>query len=287
MLSSAQAPMAPQVSSLQSDDALRASIAERFAGAYEAQLGHLKRVADDEQRVLHSDIGALRNMAYMAQRSAAEQRSRTDDARRALGVSAQDSWELRQAIGVAQAELAVEASTLAESRAMVRHEEQASADLQQRARAEAADLAGRCEAAARYRQEEEEVASELYRALEAARSERRTEAEVATEHRARAQAAEAAREQALRGLANHEEHAMRTLKEAVQSIEADFASERADFRERDRRTLSRIQELERELDQKRQPGAARAAAQNIFRQGSPMAPMTMTIGGPPAMAAGY
>merc|ERR1719343_1456511 len=81
-----------------SDAALQASIAERFAGAYEAQLGYLSRVAAEEHRWLQSDIGALRNAAYMAQRGAAEHRSRAEAARRALGEGQLNSAALWEAI---------------------------------------------------------------------------------------------------------------------------------------------------------------------------------------------
>jgi len=234
-----------------SDDALRASIGERFHGAYEAQIGHLARVAAEEQKVLQSDIGVLRNLAYVAQRNAVEQRLRTDAARRALGASAQESWGLREAIGIVHAELAAEAAALTHSRALVQREELASAELHAQAEAEIAELVAKCEAAQRRRRAEDELAAELERALEVARSERIAETEVATESRMRAEAAEAASQRALHGLRNHEEHATKTLKEAVAALEADFTRERADFRERDRRTLSRIQELEWELDQRR------------------------------------
>merc|ERR1719343_662558 len=120
-----------------SEEALRSSLQDRFAGAYEAQIGHLQRVAAEEQRVLQSDIHALRNMAYVAQRNAVEQRARTENARRALGASAQESWGLRQAIALVHSELSAEAAKLAGSRAAVQREERASAELQQRAQQEA------------------------------------------------------------------------------------------------------------------------------------------------------
>eukprot|EP00927_Polykrikos_kofoidii_P074037 TRINITY_DN70023_c0_g1_i1.p1 TRINITY_DN70023_c0_g1~~TRINITY_DN70023_c0_g1_i1.p1 ORF type:complete len:479 (+),score=65.00 TRINITY_DN70023_c0_g1_i1:59-1438(+) len=244
----------PSLQRSRSDETLRSTIKERFAGAYENQIGHLARVAADEQKALCADIETLRNMAYMAQRNAVDQRARTEHARRALAVSAQESWKLREALRLAQSELTSQISALQQTREGVRREEHASAEMRARAREESADLNARCQAAHRHRLAEEEMANSLLQELEVARAERMNESKIATEHRLRAEAAERAREQALQGLSNHEEHAMKALKDAVGALETDFANERLDIRERDRQTFCRIQELEREFDQRRSVG---------------------------------
>eukprot|EP00928_Gymnodinium_smaydae_P087797 TRINITY_DN71_c0_g1_i2.p1 TRINITY_DN71_c0_g1~~TRINITY_DN71_c0_g1_i2.p1 ORF type:complete len:411 (+),score=92.06 TRINITY_DN71_c0_g1_i2:1021-2253(+) len=251
-----------------SDEALRSSIAERFAGAYEAQIGHLARTAAEEKDILQTDIGALRNLAYMAQRSAIDQRQRTEQARGALHLSSQESFRLREAIRNAYAELAEQGRLLAQNKARIRTEEAASQELQERFQSEAAELAARCDLARRHRVEKEEQAKQYQRAIEEAHAERLAEAEIASEHRLRMESAEAARKRALEGLERHEDHTMRALREAVATLEGDFAKERANYQERDRRSLARIQELERQLDERRYPGAAATAA----RLGAPGVP---------------
>ncbi|CAE8688350.1 unnamed protein product, partial [Polarella glacialis] len=90
------------------DDVLRANIAERFAGAYEAQLGLLKRQAEQEQRSLQADVSSLRQFAYSAQHHAAQHRSQVEAARQSLGVGTAGSLVLREALGMVRSEIAAE-----------------------------------------------------------------------------------------------------------------------------------------------------------------------------------
>jgi len=236
-----------------SDDALRATIAERFADAYEAQLGHLTRVHAEEQSLLQADISQLRQTAYAAQRGAAEHRARVEAARHALGTSVASTAAMHQALQQARAELAAVASALAASQAGQRREEQEAAELRQRVAGEAAELEGRIAEARGRRMAQEERALELERALDNARQERLAEVYAARRHEMHEREALAERDRILLGLRGHEELAVRSLKEAVAKLEADFAQERVDFREQERRAKAQIQEYERLLAERRWP----------------------------------
>lgn len=236
-----------------SDDALRSSIAERFAGAYEAQLGYLARVHADEQQKIQADIGSLRNAAYMAQHSAAQDRARADAARQVIGVNAISSAGMRQALSLVRGELASEQAALAASRSGINREEHALAQIRSRGNDELAELAAQCNAAQQRRIDQENRATELLRSLAIARQDRQAEAEIAKRHEQRFRAATGAREQALHTLKGHEELAVRTLKEAVDKFEKDFAEERHDFKEREKRARAQIQEYEQHLEQRRLP----------------------------------
>merc|ERR1711972_488459 len=100
---------------------------------------------------------------------------------------------------------------------------------------------------------EENRASELLKALAVARQDRHAETEIARHHNERAEAAAMDRNQALHALRNHEELAKQTLKTAVDKFEADFAQERTDFKEREKRARAQIQAYEQQLEQRRVP----------------------------------
>jgi len=238
-----------------SDESLRATIAEKFAGAYEAQLGYLSRVAAVEQQALQRDIDGLRQVAYMAQHSAAENRMRVDAARQALGQGHTSIAAMRDAIHAAQHEANAEAAALHASEHQARQEEAMLATLQARVRDECAELSSECQTAQQRRRREEDRATELTQELARARADRSVEAQAARDQEQRAHAAAAARDEALRGLRSHEDLAVRTLKDAVARLETDFARERMDFAERDRRATAQVRELERRLDERMRLGA--------------------------------
>lgn len=237
-----------------SDGALRSSIAERFAGAYEAQLGYLSRVAAAEQRWLQTDVESLRGAAYVAQRSAAEHKARAEATRQALGHGHLDAIAAREALGMCHRDIAHEEVALRAAQEALHREEASVAALHARCSDECAELSAECATAQRRRRVEEDRAAEVSMQLAQARAERDAEAQVAREHERRAQAAMRSREQALQGLRSHEDLAVRTLKDAVAKLEADFSQERADFAERDRRAMAQTKELERQLDQRRRMG---------------------------------
>eukprot|EP00931_Biecheleriopsis_adriatica_P011488 TRINITY_DN112578_c0_g1_i1.p1 TRINITY_DN112578_c0_g1~~TRINITY_DN112578_c0_g1_i1.p1 ORF type:complete len:272 (-),score=63.70 TRINITY_DN112578_c0_g1_i1:27-806(-) len=235
-----------------SDDALRSSIAERFAGAYEAQLGHLTRQAEQERRAIQADVQALRHFAYQTQHQAAEHRARVQAARQTLGQGTVGSQTLREALNLARSELAAEGSALVAKRAALGRDEQSVADLMQRAQREAADLTSRWEAAQQWERQEEQVASRCAEEIVAAQTERETELKAAHAYQQREREALAARERAVHDVRCQDEVAKRTLREAVQTLEADFARERNDFAARDRQLLQQIHELEQRLDARHQ-----------------------------------
>lgn len=239
-----------------SDEALRSSIQERFAGAYEAQLGYLSRVAASEQRWLQSDVEALRNAAYNAQRAAAEHRQRAEAARRALGQGQLEATACQNAMVIVRHELQQEAAALQACEAQLRHEEGALAAARARTQCDLAELAAQLQAAQQRRVKEEERAWLLSVRLTTVRAERDTEAKVAQEEATRAQAAVFEREQTLQNLRKHEALAVSALKDAVARMEADFAVERADFAERDRVTTSQLREVEQKLELRRRAGTA-------------------------------
>lgn len=236
------------------DAALRTSIAERFAGAYEAQLGYLARVAQTEQEMLQHDIFALRNASYVAQGKAAEHRARTEGARRAIGAAQQDCNAMREALGHARSLISSEANAYSLSQERLGREESTLAELKRRTHEEVSELQNMCAHAAQRRQEQEQRAIDLTRQLAEARQDRINEAQAAQDHDLRAQQAARARDQALAELRHHEEVAVNTLKEAVSKLERDFERERADFAARAQRANAQVQELERHLDQRRRPG---------------------------------
>mmetsp|Transcript_45207 Transcript_45207/g.81304 ORF Transcript_45207/g.81304 Transcript_45207/m.81304 type:complete len:398 (-) Transcript_45207:94-1287(-) len=234
------------------DEPLRASIAERFAGAYEAQLGHLTRQAEKERTVLQSNINLLRQEAYSAQQQAAEHRSQVLAARQNLGIRTAGNHALREAINTARAELQAEASAVAVSRAALTRDEQRLAEHRQRFAQESEELTCRCEAAQQWHRHEEQLASQCAEQILVAKFERDSEAQAAQEHQRKEQEALTMRERILRELRSNEEFARKTLREAIVTLEADFARERADFTHRDRQALSQIRELEQRLDQRHQ-----------------------------------
>jgi len=213
----------------------------------------LSKVAAEEQRLLQTDIGTLRNVAYLAQRGAADQRQRAEAARRALGETAMESWHLRETIGVVRAEISAEMAALNTSQAAQQQEEAAAATLKSCAREEAAELSAMCESMRKRRIMEEERVARLQQELAAARTDRLLEAQAARGYERRAQAASVARERALANLADHEDLAAKTLSDSIAQLEADFNRERADFQERERRATARIQEMELQVDQRRRP----------------------------------
>lgn len=245
-----------------SGDALRASIAERFTGAYEAQLGYLQHVAAVEQRQLQSQNDALRHTAYLAQRQAAEQRAQTEALRTALGQGHLHCSHMREAIHRLRAEVASEAAAIQACDAAIMQEEAARADLEARVRGDCAELHARVSAAQKTHRNSEERAGALAQELSAAREEQSSEARAAQSQQGRARAAEASREQALQRLRAHEETAVQALGEGIARLEGDFARERNDFAERSRRAAARVQQMEEELDIRSRP-----RLQNFVRPG--------------------
>lgn len=232
---------------------LRASIAERFTGAYEAQLGYLAHVAAVEQRQLQSRNDALRNSAYLAQRNAAENRVQTEALRNALGQGHVQCSHMREAVHRLRNEIAAEAAAVQACDAAVLREEAAHAELEARLRDECAELTARVGAAQQTRRCSEERAAALAQELAAAREEQASEVQTAQQEQERARMAEAARAQALGRLRNHEETAIQALQRGVAQLEADFAVERADYAERARKATAKVQEMEAELDLRRRP----------------------------------
>lgn len=247
---------------------------DRFADAYEQQVGYLSKVAAEEERRVQLDITHLRGLAYTAQRTAAEYQAKTDAARRALSAGAMSSWALRDAISVTRAEIDSEMAAVQASRASIQHEEAAAASLRAKAREEAFELSAKCEAARMRRHGEEEVLTELARSLQAVRSERLAEQDVAEFHRQRAVKAAEAREQALADLGGQEEAATRALQAAIGRLEAEFAQERVDFQRRDKAAMEDIREFEHQLDRRRSPsdacltGSSLSLAQRQFGAGA-------------------
>lgn len=239
-----------------SDEALQATIAERFAGAYEAQLGYLSRVAATEQQQLQRDIDGFRAAAYAAQRRAAEHRSRAEAARQGLAHGTQSVAAMREALQRTRQESEAEAVAHRASQERLRHEEAALEHLQAQVREETGQLSARIAAAQRTRLQQEQRGVELRREIAEARAEREAEVAVAAANQRRAAAAGAARDVALQELRRHEDLAVRSLREAVAKLENDFARERADFELRDRRAAARLRELEEELDHRRDAGVS-------------------------------
>lgn len=236
-----------------SDAALQATIAERFAGAYEAQLGYLQHMAAVEQRQLRSQNDTLRTAAYLAQRSAAEHRAQTEALKQQLGQGHLHNAQLREGLKRVRGEIASEVAALELCSQAVRQEEKVCADLEARVQDECADLAAKCSAAQEQYRRDEECASTLRSELAEARAARSGEEKAAEAEAGRERVAEAEEEQALRRLKSHEELAISALQEAVIKLETDFAQERADYAERARRAASKIQDMERRLDLNRRP----------------------------------
>lgn len=238
---------------------------ERFADAYEQQVGYLSKIASEEERRVQLDITYLRGLAYNAQRTAADYQAKTDAARRALSAGALSSWALRDEIQVTRAAIDAEVSALQASRASIQQEEAAAARLRASAREEATELSAKCEEARMRRYGQEEQLAALTRELQAVRSERLAEQQVAEFHKQRAAEAAEARENAIAGLAGEEQAATFALQQKMLQLQAEFAQERADFQKRDNATAEEVRELERQLDLRR-TGACRTGTSPFSAQ---------------------
>jgi len=228
------------------DEQLRAKISDRFVDAYAAQIGYLQHAAVEEMTRTQHDIEVLRNVAYTAQKSAAEQAMRAQMAQAELSSRAATSQALREAIQRVQEEVRAEAAAVAANHAAIRHKEQELSQTEAAAQAEARELVARCNFQAKQRQAESEKAAELTLELATAREEHIAEVQAARDEARRTEAAIAEGKQAKAGLAWRDTVAERTLKEAVERLEADFARERSDWVEQEKRSMSRLQEMQRE-----------------------------------------
>jgi hypothetical protein len=233
---------------------LRTAIEDRFIDAYAAQISYLQHATREEMVTVESDIGRLRNIAWAAQKSASEQARRADVARAALRDREESSWDLRQALVKAQQALQAERGALEASRASLLQTQWEHAQAKTRADQEISEMTARCQAASLQRQTELQCAANMEQELATARAGREAESEAAREQARRCEVAIAQTAQAKAGLQWRDSVAEQTLREAVQRLEADFARERADFLEQDRRSLSRAQAVERQA-QKEQWGA--------------------------------
>lgn len=228
------------------DENLRAGIEDRFMDAYAAQIGYLQHAAQEEMITVEADIGRLRNLAWAAQKSASEQARRAEVARAALREREEESLDVRQALARAHEALRNERAVLAESRTSLERTEWEHAEATARASQEVADMQARLNAMIESRTSEQQLAVDLEQRLVTARSEREAEAMAAREQAWRGEAAVEATKQAKAGLAWRDSVAEQTLRDAVQRLEADFARERADIVEQDRRGLARVQAIERD-----------------------------------------
>lgn len=229
-----------------SDERLQSDIEERFVDAYTAQISYLQQAADKERAHVESDIAHLRRIAWTAQNRAAEQGRRADVAHAALRERELDTRLAQQALGQARGALQAESAALAASRAALQRTEWQHAETKARADWEIAEMKACYNTVALKGQAEKQVFRELEAELATARAETKVELEAAREEAMRAELASAATAQAKLGLAHRDSIAEQTLREAVQRLEADFARERADFLEQDRRALARVQTIERE-----------------------------------------
>lgn len=234
------------VSSGARDDPLRSSITDRFVDAYAAQIGYLQHAAAEEMTRTQSDIEVLRNVAYKAQKSAAEQAMRAQMAQAELNNRAATSQSLQEAIRRVQEELRAECAAVAANRSAIQRGEFELAEAEMQGQAEVKEMLARCNHAASCRQLESERASELTRELAAAREEHKVEVQVARDEARRAEAALVEGQQAKAGLAWRDSVAEQTLREAVERLEADFARERADWDMQEKRSMALIQDVQRE-----------------------------------------
>lgn len=228
------------------DAKLASVIEDRFVDAYASQIGHLQRAAQEEMAGVETDIVRLRNLAWAAQKSASEQARRTELARAELKEREQDSFSIRQALARGRQALQEEAAALDASRNSLLNTEQEHADATVWASEEIEEMKARCHDMVARRQSEVGTAADLKVRLATAHSEREAEIQAAQDQARRAEEAILATKTAKAGLEWRDSVAEQTLREAVQRLESDFARERADYIEQDRRGLARVQAVEQE-----------------------------------------
>lgn len=230
------------------DFAQQRSIAERFSGAYETQLGHLRNQAAEDQSRIMADMGHLRSAAYAAQHAAAEHGARAESTRRFLHDGAMSAWAQREAIAASRSFTATEEQAFAASHARWRHEELALAETQRRSREETVELQACCAAASERRCRSTDEVQQLRRELNAVRTVLATETTEARACEDHALAECAARDRARATISEREAESLRKVRGAMSALEGDFSRRRSLFAEQDRRTNDRIEELERALD---------------------------------------
>ncbi|CAJ1373938.1 unnamed protein product [Effrenium voratum] len=167
---------------------MRDLIAERFAGAYEAQLKQLTKQAAYEQQTLQGDIEALRQAAFNAQQDAAQHRARVHAACQELGARSLGANALRHELWQLRAQGAQAARGLAQQRGLLAQEAQRAKELRSQVSEEGLALRRSCAEAEQRLRHEEQVSSLLGRQLTAALRERDAEAQAAQEFAAREQA---------------------------------------------------------------------------------------------------
>lgn len=228
------------------DEQLQSSIEERFRDAYANQIEHLQRSAEQEMSVVENDIERLRRLAYTAQNSAADHARCADVARAALREREADSRAVQYALNQAQRAFQAEAAVVHEQKASLRHLEWEYSEFKARADQEISEMKAYYNSVSLHGQAEKQMLAKLEKELAATRAETHVELEVAKEMASRAEKATAATAEAKAGLAWRDSVAEQTLREAVQRLEADFARERAEFLEQDKRSHARVQAIERE-----------------------------------------
>lgn len=224
------------------------SIAERFAGAYETQLGQLRKQAEAEQSKLMADMGHLRSAAYAAQHAAAEHGARAEATRRCLHDGALSAWAQREALAASRSFTATEEQVFASSHALWQHQELALADTQRRSRQETSELQACYTAASERRTKSTDEVQQLRRELSAVRTVLATESAEAHASEASALAECAARDRARAMISEREAESLRKVREAMAALEGDFSRRRTLMAEQDHRMTARIGELERALD---------------------------------------
>lgn len=253
-----QSPVAPQMTQFPGSDssALRQAIDERFANAYESQLGYLRSAALDEQGRLEFGIEAYRNMAYAAQHDAADARAKEEAARLALAQGDAASLQMKQNLDAVRTQLVAQSAALTAAKSAAQFEASQMAQAEASGREEISALRQLVSAAAARREQEQARVQELGRELADARRELAEEARMARALRQRTEAAASLTQQARAEASRRDELAVKALREAVSDLEQNFARERAEYLERDRRVAARIHELEHALGQQRLSGSA-------------------------------
>jgi hypothetical protein len=225
---------------------MQSAIEERFRDAYENQIKYLQQTAQEEMATVETDIGRLRRIAWSAQASAAEHARQADVSRVALRARETDTRTIQQALYQARRALQSEMAALHGTKASLHRTEWEHAEVRAWANKEVAEMRACYEEVARKHQSEKKSLVNLEREFTTVRAEIQAEQEAAREQAKRAEAASAATAAAKASLAWRDSIAEQTLREAVQRLEADFARERADFLEQDRRSQARAQAIERE-----------------------------------------
>eukprot|EP00747_Dinoflagellata_sp_TGD_P067826 gnl/TRDRNA2_/TRDRNA2_155458_c0_seq1.p1 gnl/TRDRNA2_/TRDRNA2_155458_c0~~gnl/TRDRNA2_/TRDRNA2_155458_c0_seq1.p1 ORF type:complete len:747 (-),score=180.58 gnl/TRDRNA2_/TRDRNA2_155458_c0_seq1:45-2213(-) len=234
-------------------EALRATIAERFVGAYQAQLDSLRRATLDEQTHLESEAARLRQVAYEAQRTAAQHQAQVRALQGTHLVRSSTGLELKKQIQAVTLMIGSRQAELASVKAAGKKEQMEAERIESDLKKQMDELRARVQAMKQRRVEEENHILQLQAELYKAREDRDKEEEAMLAHDQRAKDAEVEKIEEEAAAAMKAELAARALKEAVAKVENDLARERAAQQEHDRRNSKRLQELEFMVDRMNSP----------------------------------